>query len=139
MNRSIEQEACMPTLRKALSKNPPRFIPLHEQLTERCPVLSATRPSDIDFASGCAAMALSVEEPHRQDVLAAFQLGIEAQIKHESDGARRIVQGLHRARQMLERLQYDARAAQGEEELDLSRASSFAGNGAEREERQAAN
>jgi hypothetical protein len=128
----------MPTRIKALSQNPPRFTEIHTQLIERCPELTATRPSDIDFASGCAAMALSVPEKHRQDVLAAFQLGIEAQQKHESEGARRITQGLHRARQTLERLRY-APTLEDEDRVDLSRASAFAGNGASAEEQRAAN
>ena len=127
----------MPARIKALSQNPPRFTSLHTLLIDRCPELTAKRPSDIDFASGCAAMALSVPEKHRQDVLAAFHLGIEAQQKHESDGAQRIVLGLHRARQVLERLEYPP-STQTDDGIDLSRAPASKGNGA-LEERHAAN
>ena len=114
----------MPSRSKALSKNPPKHAPLHALLTERCPELSATRPSDIDFAIVCAALAPAVPEKHRENVLAAFELGIETQNKHDSDGARSIARSLNQARQVLKRLRYDA--AHAGNGVDLSRASAFA-------------
>lgn len=94
-----------------MSKRIPRkHIALHTEMIDRCPTLSATRPSDVTFSKKCVGNAIYVPEKHRVDVLAAFELGIEVNANSSSAAGKAIVANLTEATRRLNRVIYDTPA-----------------------------
>ena len=86
-------------------------VPLHQQMIDRCPQLSATKPSDVQFSLSCAIWVSGVPEKHRPDVLAAFKLGIENQKDKDSEGATIIAGNLNTAMNSLKKVIYPSKTA----------------------------
>jgi len=93
---SFEGDSGMPGINSVHSTQPVH-VPIHEAMISQCPHLTATRPTDVLFSDACVTMAHTVPENRRDEVIAAFKLGIEAQKGKTSDGARAIMTNLRAA------------------------------------------
>lgn len=76
-------------------------------MTNRCPTLSPTKPTDVAFAQRCVDNVTYVPQKHRADVIAAFELGIETNAKGTSKSAKAIVASLTAAKRRLTNVIYD--------------------------------